>query len=115
MAHNQKVVGSNPTPATIFYGIFLFLLGVLGFGGRIFAEEFGSGELDKIIIAIHDVRCAGKFNSSEIVANSEGDFFGEEAGMRGDDAGADNAVSFVGNEFNEAIFKIVGFAGGDFV
>lgn len=87
---------------------------MFGFSLRVFAEELGSGELDKIIITIHDVWSTGKLDGGKIMTDGKGDFLGEQAGVRRYDASAKNAVSFVADKFNETIVKIMSFAGSGF-
>ena len=49
--------------------LFFAFFGVFGFGGGILAEKFGGGELDNIIITIHNVGSAGKFDGGKTMAN----------------------------------------------
>ena len=88
---------------------------MFGLGGGVFAEEFGSSKFNKVVITIHNMWRAGKFNSGKIVADSKGDFLSEETSVRGYDAGAKDAVISIRNKFDKAIIKIIGFAGSDFV
>ena len=88
---------------------------MLGFSLRVFAKKFGGGEFDNVVIAIHNVGSAGDFNSGKTMTNGESDFLSEEAGVRCDNGGADDAVSFVGNEFDEAVVEIMSFAGSHFI
>lgn len=46
----------------------------------------------------------GKFNSGVMMSGSDGDFFGEKAGVGCDYGGADDIVVFIGKKFNEAVF-----------
>lgn len=88
---------------------------MFGLGGGILAEKFGSGKFNEMVIAIHNVRGTSEFNGGKTVTNGESDFFGEKTGMRRDNASADDAVSFVGDELDETVVEIVSFAGDDFV
>ena len=88
---------------------------MFGFGGGILAEKFGSGKFNNIIIAIHDMWGAGEFDGGKTVTNGESDFFGKKTSVRCNNAGTDDAVVFVGNEFDEAVIEVVSFAGDHFV
>ena len=88
---------------------------MFGLGGGILAEKFGSGKFNEIIITIHNVRSAGELNGGKAVANGESDFFGEKTGMRRDNASADDAVSFIGDELDKTVVEIVSFTGDGFV
>ena len=95
--------------------LFFAFFGVFGFGTWVFAKKFSGGEFDNIIIAIHNVGSAGKFDGGKAVTNGKSDFFGKETSVRCNDTGADDAVVFVGDEFDKAVVEIVSFTGNGFV
>ncbi len=76
-------------------------------------DEFSGGEFDEIIVAVFGVGKTGEFEGGEIMAESEGEFADNERGVRSDDASAKEMTTMVGEEFDEAVAKIMDEAGGD--
>ena len=66
-------------------------------------DELASGKFDSLAIAVDEVRGAGKFNGSMLMADSKGDFLGKEAGIWCNNGGAYDIMIAISKELDEAV------------
>ena len=77
-------------------------------------DELASGEFDGLAVAVDEMGGTSEFDSGVLMADGEGDFLCEEAGIGCDDGGTDDVMIAVGEKFDKAIVEIIDFAGADF-
>ena len=83
MAHNQKVVGSNPTPATKISHLFI-------------GEDFFCGEFEGVVETVDWVWRTGELGGGKFVAETQRDFFGDEFGVWRDNRSAEDLAALAG-------------------
>ena len=79
----------------------------------LFVEELLGGELDGVCPTASRIWGASKFERGETMPDSEGNFGGDDFGGGGNYASTDDTVVVIGEKFNEAVAKRIGFASGE--